>query len=1258
MAKTKKKKPRVPEVLWRLFRNRARTLTDTILSLIPPNHSRTICRCNHDSFCLACCENRYAFLIRPGDPKAYRRLMSHCFVVVPDAAPRMEGWVPTRRFSQLQMVTRTIEMMLCEMSNSSNVLCNGFDKVSLSSPVVELLSSSAWVILLDRVGDICMNYMLRHTLMFLPDPQNNHFQVSGESIGHLDLKIMKGTSCSPDQNPIHLRHGSCKKRKRNDNADLSLERYLVSFHQTPCFREFISVDLSVTIQLDLIERSLHMDCMKMHRQANSGGEHLPTNREGSSLNKLSTDENLQHHASGGITESKKRTRQFRWQRIQKLRQNNLKGVKDHNLDGRSKPRQVALCGNKKCRQDHHAGAPIRCCCSFLFKAPMTITDRTLIDRQPMFRRVDCSPSLFPKNHILNRLKPCFAGANQLLGEIFGGSFRHENCDWPHDSRICSSDSACLHRSLFKKIKALIRRAHSCEHWELLNKHCPIQTSNTITTQSTDSSTEMAGTLEVGKYLDPHQNGEAIPLHEPLNLGQLHCSKYQVTSFIWAVCRSIIPQELLGGKSNWRTMTRNISIFIGLRRFEKFSLRQCMHKLKSTSFFIFSDINSSSHLIDQRLIRTKGNEGIQMKVGDNKHKMRVKLLECWVYWLFTNLVIPVVQRNFYVTTTEEGKQDVFYYRKSEWDKLTERAISDLKDQTLHHLNVDSVRDIIGKRNFGFSKLRFLPKGNGIRAIANLKACSRIPKQGWFQNKQFFGHHKARPHSRRIKFQYFKSVNYILNDLHVILKDVRCCEPEKLGSSVFDYNDVYKRLCPFLTSLKVSGILPSVYIVVADVVKAFDSINQDKLLSVMRNVIEQDLYCLKKTPEVICTKKSMWLHQNILPEYQTLLRCFSQSRQSVPYRLLHRILVNQESSYHLQNKDLFLSLAEHIKGNVLYLDGEFYLQKNGISQGSILSSLLCSFYFAHLEKNVIYPFLEKACEATNHNTLSVCNAGSTLVGNGETSLPCPKYVLMRFIDDFILITTSRKQATNFFTRLQRGFRDYNCYINSEKYGLNFESDKVSGVSNSRLHAGDNGQAFLPWSGLLINCQTLEIQADYGRYLKNHLCSTLTINWQNKPHRSLEQKLRGFMRPKCHPILFDQNINSEPVVRLNVYQIFLLAAMKFHCYVQGLSRFRKPQPAFSSEVINSFRYLYTLIKRLMRRIFSDSGISPILTLNKEEVEWLGLSAFTRALKRKQSRHRKLLSILRSKLETHPISVNVPSQLKYAIDDMHSSVFWKIKY
>ena len=34
---------------------------------------------------------------------------------------------------------------------------------------------------------------------------------------------------------------------------------------------------------------------------------------------------------------------------------------------------------------------------------------------------------------------------------------------------------------------------------------------------------------------------------------------------------------------------------------------------------------------------------------------------------------------------------------------------------------------------------------------------------------------------------------------------------------------------------------------------------------------------------------------------------------------------------------------------------------IPQGSIVSSLLCSFHYGHLERNVIIPYLEKASEA---------------------------------------------------------------------------------------------------------------------------------------------------------------------------------------------------------------------------------------------------------------------------------------------------------
>jgi telomerase reverse transcriptase len=94
--------------------------------------------------------------------------------------------------------------------------------------------------------------------------------------------------------------------------------------------------------------------------------------------------------------------------------------------------------------------------------------------------------------------------------------------------------------------------------------------------------------------------------------------------------------------------------------------------------------------------------------------------------------------------------------------------------------------------------------------------------------------------------------------------------------------------------------------------------------------------------------------------------------------------------------------------------------------------------------------------------------------------------------------------------------------------------------------------------------------NRYLNNHLSSTLTVCWQGKPGRHLKRKLCGFMRPKCHPIFFDSNINSAAVVRLNIYQAFLLCAMKFHCYICDLSYLCKLSTGFYLSIIErSLRY-----------------------------------------------------------------------------------------
>ncbi|CAL5400262.1 unnamed protein product [Camellia sinensis] len=508
-----------------------------------------------------------------------------------------------------------------------------------------------------------------------------------------------------------------------------------------------------------------------------------------------------------------------------------------------------------------------------------------------------------------------------------------------------------------------------------------------------------------------------------------------------------------------------------------------------------------------------------QVNNVADAMKHEIVEKWIFWLFSCLVVPLLQANFYVTEK-------------------------------------------GKRSFGFSRVRLRPKGNGVRVLANLKASSRMP---------------VKEHSLKV--------------LSCGLLDEKTREARLISIRLHD--DVYRKLCPFLSVLKNgSTTVPSVFIVVCDVSKAFDSVNQDKLLSVMKDVIENDECLLKLSHQVVCTKKSLWVRQNIiLADQDTSIG--STKFTSASYHSLHGILVNQGWSRKIRKEELYFNLNEHVKQNVLQLDKKYYLQHN----------LLLDIYQRH--------------------------------------------------DDYD--ASAEKQAARFFSRLQRGFREYNCYMNQEKCGLNFDIDQKSGITSNRVHMGDDGITFLRWCGLFINCCTLEVQADYTRYLNTHLSSTLTVCWQGKPGHHSKAKLCDHLRPKCHPIFYDSNINSAVVVRLNIYQAFLLCGMKFHCYVYDLSNIcRLSAKSYIGIIEGSF----SLIKKRMHSMDVDSTFRPIFQVEKGEVEWLGLVAYIQVLKRKQSRYKEVLSLLRSRLIAQAKAKCVSSILKDAVDDSRSPVMWKIMY
>ncbi|XP_031104805.1 telomerase reverse transcriptase isoform X1 [Ipomoea triloba] len=1213
------KKRRVPDVLWRVFRNRARTLSDTIKSLLPPPPpSAAHCLCNGRR-CLGCSgANAMEFLLRPTDTSDYRKLLKHCFVVIDENAPSFSVFDPHHRWSQIQIVRRTIESMRSEKSTSSNILCCGNDKMSFSSVmyVEELLTSSAWCLLLRRIGDALMVYLLRNASIFLPLSQKKLHQVAGFPITDLCFS-----------SSIHTTFGSGKRKRFHDMQSMPVKQQ--------CPR-----------QRCIEEESSKGTLTSSGDNCTNKGVHLLSVSQGS----LNQDVSL----------NRKRRRLHSWQRQRKRQQ-----LPFQETNSLTTCRNSMEKGDLPVTLQHEINVGITgwCSCCLAFSAPLNVTEDAIINTRTMFYKLESCSSVFPRKHILNSLKPNSSGANDLFKEIFGSYSKINGQISPclHSTNCCFIRSTCLYHSLTRLLKALIRKAQHCQHLRLLEKHCPVPSFDEDGKRVSCSDYQVnlcakgCTAYALGDEFPEHcfsSKGSESPeaQHSQLRPSKCYSLKKQVVSFVWAVCRSIVPLDLLGTPSNWRILRKNISKFIQMRRFEKFSLNQCMHKVKISRFPLLSNkYNSNSHGLRSTngcftdMYKECGGPGALDIV---KHKV----LECWMFWFFSCLVVPLVQAHFYVTETEHENQEILYYRKSIWKQVKVEAMTCLKDQQFLELNVASAQKILKSRSFGFSKVRFLPKKDGLRILENLKASSRMPvklsSQSCEQRKVSL--------LRNIKYDYFRSVNCALRGLHAVLKGIQTKEPAKLGSSVFNYNDVYNKLVPFLLILKNgSATAPDVFIVVSDVAKAFDSINQDKLLTVMEDFISDNEYILAKTIEVVCTKKSLWINQHLALSHES-------STSSLAARPFHGILVKQEKGRKVMKDELTFYLKEHIKHNVLHMDNKFYLQGLGIPQGSVLSSLLCSLYYGYLEKNLIIPFLKKACKPTSRYQSGIetfQDAAAAECGNGDKFVvDTPKYLLLRFIDDFLFISTSKFQASSFLTRLQRGFREFNCYMNEEKFGLNFDINHLSGLQSSKLYVGDDGISFLRWSGLFVNCRTLEIQADYTRYLNIHLSSTLTISWQGKPVRELKSKLCCYLRPKCHRIFYDSNINSAAVVRLNIYQSFLLCAMKFHCYISGLASIvRLSTNSYIDVLETSLRYMKKLIKKRMEL---NSGIQPVLEVEKWEIEWLGLIAYIRVLNKKQSRYRALLPLLRSKLIAVRNSECVSSALKYATDDVHSSVLWKIRY
>lgn len=271
-------------------------------------------------------------------------------------------------------------------------------------------------------------------------------------------------------------------------------------------------------------------------------------------------------------------------------------------------------------------------------------------------------------------------------------------------------------------------------------------------------------------------------------------------------------------------------------------------------------------------------------------------------------------------------------------------------------------------------------------------------------------------------------------------------------MFSVSDIYTRLKLFKESLGPRH--DKLYFAKIDVKAAFDTIPQPAVIKLMGSIPSQDKYTIMK-------------HAEVKPGERALLECEKSSSKAIrrwhatalaegePFNFtarLERDLAGKKKNTVFVDSamrkthsvgELLRLLNQHVEQNLVKVGKKYYRQKIGIPQGSVLSSFLCNYFYADLEAQYL------------------------------GFLASPDTLLLRLIDDFLLVTLDRDKAVRFVDTMHQGVPEYGVVVNPAKTLVNFDMSH-DGTPVRKV----DGQAGFPYCGTTINCQTLDITKDRHR------------------------------------------------------------------------------------------------------------------------------------------------------------------------------------
>ncbi|KAI8935946.1 hypothetical protein NX059_007453 [Plenodomus lindquistii] len=605
------------------------------------------------------------------------------------------------------------------------------------------------------------------------------------------------------------------------------------------------------------------------------------------------------------------------------------------------------------------------------------------------------------------------------------------------------------RALVKKMRILHKR---CSYMEILRHHCHIE--GLPLSPKPDwkrSNRRPLNDIDVSNKSGDGCNNDNGVQEERRKVEQtcftdFACPTAHVSAFCRAVIAKVIPKDFWGGDDNKRVVMYWIDRFIHLRRFETLTLHQVTQKLQITTL-----------------------EWLDLQRGENSHKLatsdfkkRKEIFFEFVYWLFDSFLVPLIRSNFHVTESNVHRHRLFYFRHDVWRMLTEPALMMLKARMFEEMPVENTGKLLSARRLGFSKIRLLPKKVGFRTIMNLKRRQQVIRNG--------------------VTSLGISINTAMAPVFNAITYEKSLQLERFGGSLFSVGDMLPKITAYRESLHVKHLSGRpLYFAKVDVQSCFDTIPQGRVLQMIDSLLTLQSYTTGKHVEVAPLGDLQQLngqHVNPKPLKRYVahsgptdqVMSFSQLIQNkLAGTKANTIFVNTDLQRHETKDDLMQLLREHVERNLVKIGKKYYRQKSGIPQGSVLSSILCNFFYAELERDVLGFASEEGC------------------------------LLLRLLDDFLLIATNRSTAERFVRVMHRGHKDYGVIVRPSKSLTNFDMFTDDGGRIARIPA--NSQ--FPYCGVCIDTETLEVKKKAECPNKTDVENSLTVDLSKLPGQTLHRK-----------------------------------------------------------------------------------------------------------------------------------------------------------